>query len=1035
MTSPTTAKTHTESMAAVAERARQLYAASVAGIASAPAWWTAVAVTASSEQQAERYRAEIRRRHEGGKIPEKARYLVVPDLRGQRIGSGGATLHALRELAIAALLQAGKRATVAAPAGGLAAWWAGQRVLLIHCGGDSRRLPQYSLSGKLFSAVPGGTPWSEASTVFDEMLALSSAWAERSPAGLVVGSGDVILTFDAAAVDWNRPGVTGVGLLQPAETGTGHGVYVTDEQGRVYAFLQKPSVAQMAAAGARREDGRVAVDSGLLRFDAESAALITELAGFSQKDGALALGPSILEEPAPGELPEIDLYQHFTMALTGEWKPAPGDPPVLHRLAGALKHLPFWCSVVPGDFTHIGTTSLFRRLMTEDTVYSGLQTAQQRWGASRQPGVRSGGVITDSVLAGGADLKPGTVVIECHLEGPVRAAAGAVLHGLDGIPGAVEVPEDVVVHQLPVLLLDGRRGVVVRVYGVEDDPKAAGGRATWFGRPLAEELRALAIEPEAVWPGLAQSERTLWNAALFPVCTPQEAWACAQWMMRLSSGYAAGEWNRAERLSLATSAQQADAAVLETARARRLKAYWRMTALSLVESGADIRPLLANAPGAGPLAETGQTLCRKAAGLECSAPTEAASLYYTASLFLGQAGLAQESGRSQDDAFRMVHQAVEMGSRCDTGPEASWAHSGVVTVDGPARIDLGGGWSDSPPFCLDWGGTVLNVAILLDGRYPIRTVVRRSREPVVRCISGDDAAAEYRTCEQILVPSSPGDELSIPRTALSMTGLFRVGEPLERALERMGGGLEIRSEVNLPMGSGLGTSSILAACILRAIGEMAGDHMDHQILSDRVMRLEQLMTTGGGWQDQAGGIFPGAKLLVTGPGLRQRIRVQPLAWTAGRREEFERHVVLYYTGIRRVARDLLRQVVGRYLARETACVQVLHSIKTLALEMAYALEEGDWEQLGGLLDRHWKLNQVLDPHTANAPINTLLEAVQPYIYGAKLAGAGGGGFLILVARSVEAAGELRRFLNEEGARSGGAVYRCEIAEEGLRVGR
>ena len=195
------------------------------------------------------------------------------------------------------------------------------------------------------------------------------------------------------------------------------------------------------------------------------------------------------------------------------------------------------------------------------------------------------------------------------------------------------------------------------------------------------------------------------------------------------------------------------------------------------------------------------------------------------------------------------------------------------------------------------------------------------------------------------------------------------------------------------------------------------------------------MTTGGGWQDQGGGIFPGAKLLVTGPGLRQRIRVQPLAWTAGRREEFERHVVLYYTGIRRVARDLLRQVVGRYLARETACVQVLHSIKTLALEMAYALEEGDWEQLGGLLDRHWKLNQVLDPHTANAPINALLEAVRPYIYGAKLAGAGGGGFLILVARSVEAAGELRRFLNEEGARSGGAVYRCEIAEEGLRVGR
>jgi len=137
---------------------------------------------------------------------------------------------------------------------------------------------------------------------------------------------------------------------------------------------------------------------------------------------------------------------------------------------------------------------------------------------------------------------------------------------------------------------------------------------------------------------------------------------------------------------------------------------------------------------------------------------------------------------------------------------------------------------------------------------------------------------------------------------------------------------------------------------------------------------------------------------LSGPGLRQRIRVQPLPWPAGRREEFESRVVLYYTGIRRVARDLLRQVVGRYLARETACLQVLHSIKTLALEMLHTVEEGDWEQLGSLLDRHWKLNQVLDPHTTNAPINSLLEAVRPYIYGAKLAGAGGGGFLILIAQ-------------------------------------
>ncbi len=207
--------------------------------------------------------------------------------------------------------------------------------------------------------------------------------------------------------------------------------------------------------------------------------------------------------------------------------------------------------------------------------------------------------------------------------------------------------------------------------------------------------------------------------------------------------------------------------------------------------------------------------------------------------------------------------------------------------------------------------------------------------------------------------------------------------------------------------------------------------MDHQSLSDHVMRLEQLMTTGGGWQDQAGGIFPGAKLVASGPGLQQRLRVQPVSWNAEREAEFERLAVLFYTGIRRVARDLLQQVVGSYLARETACVQVLHSIKTLAMEMSYAMQEGDWDYLGELLNRHWELNKVLDPNTTNAPINALLDTVRPFTRGIKLAGAGGGGFLILLARS-EKVDELRQFLQESARAAGGAVYDWRIARGGLR---
>ena len=119
-------------LAAIAQRSGRLYAARVAGLASDP-WWTAIVITAGSQRQAERYRWELHRRETAGKIPADVRYVVVPDLGDQSTGTGGATLNALRALADVN--------------------WSAERVLIIHCGGDSRRLPQYSLSGKLFSVV------------------------------------------------------------------------------------------------------------------------------------------------------------------------------------------------------------------------------------------------------------------------------------------------------------------------------------------------------------------------------------------------------------------------------------------------------------------------------------------------------------------------------------------------------------------------------------------------------------------------------------------------------------------------------------------------------------------------------------------------------------------------------------------------------------------------------------------------------------------------------------------------------------------
>ncbi len=939
-------------------------------------FWDAVIITASSERQAALYRGEIERRRAASMLPAETQFLVVPDPGDRRVGSGSATINAIAVL------------------GRDREWWRQHRALLIHSGGDSRRLPQYSPVGKLFGVLPSRTSPRATTTVFDETMTLSAPWAERISSGMLVAAGDVVLRFDANQVTWDRPGVSGIAMRLDAEIGCHHGVYVVGEGDQVYTFLQKPTVAEVRAAGGMLADGMVAVDIGLLHFDAELTAALAALAEL-------------------GELPVVDLYDQITRGLTGQWKPDTSRGEFWSELAHTIRPsgdpVAFHCSVVDGEFIHAGTTKSFRSLAAG-----------------------SGGVL-DSVISGGYTVGHEAVILECDLEGPVVAGRGAILHGLSGLSGPVHVPENTVVHQLPVETM-GESGWVIRAYGVEDDPKHALPKATWFNRPILETFEQLGIRPEEVWG--TDNERALWNAALFPVTSADEAWRCARWMIGYPNEYDIDRWRGCRRLSLADSARFADGSALGDARNRRSQGIWHDTVVELAESGADLRPVLANLPGLGPAAAAGRSLRHRAELLRGGDPvgfTNAASYLVQAARLLERAGISDEAAAAESEAFVCIHDAVREGaSVADQSLPSGWIFD-EVHVSAPPRIDFGGGWSDTPPFCFDWGGTVLNCALEIDGEYPIETEIVRIDEPVIRCIAdGEDAAESYRSAEELLEPCQPGSLFSIPRAALQLNGLPAKGQLLSETLATLGGGIEIRCHVRLPIGSGLGTSSILSATVMRALAVMTGRSLSDHELSESVMQLEQRMTTGGGWQDQAGGIFPGAKLLITGPGLRQHVRVQPVQWTEARKAEFCQHLVLYNTGIQRMAKDLLRQVVSRYLARENATIQVLHSIKTLAVEMSYAMAEGDWKHFGELMARHWQLNQVLDPNTTNAPINAILDRARPYVHGAKLAGAGGGGFLMLLARDPNAALELKADLAQHSQERGGVVsYR--IAEESVRV--
>jgi fucokinase len=204
-------------------------------------------------------------------------------------------------------------------------------------------------------------------------------------------------------------------------------------------------------------------------------------------------------------------------------------------------------------------------------------------------------------------------------------------------------------------------------------------------------------------------------------------------------------------------------------------------------------------------------------------------------------------------------------------------------------------------------------------------------------------------------------------------------------------------------------------------------------LFDEVLCLEQMLTTGGGWQDQVGGLTGGIKLVTTPPGLPQCITVEPARMSPAVAEAFRRRLLLVYTGQQRLAKNLLRAITGRWMARDRQMVHHLSEIARLAVTMRDALGEGDLDGFGALLAEHWAINKRMDPGCTNPFIDELFETMKPYIDGGKLAGAGGGGFVIAFGRDAEAGRALSDALAARYPGTPVAVWPCAVPDEGLRI--
>ena len=138
------------------------------------------------------------------------------------------------------------------------------------------------------------------------------------------------------------------------------------------------------------------------------------------------------------------------------------------------------------------------------------------------------------------------------------------------------------------------------------------------------------------------------------------------------------------------------------------------------------------------------------------------------------------------------------------------------------------------------------------------------------------AYGKAETVEEIQDCHNPYDSFALHKAALIACGVIPLDghAELREILKKMGGGFYLSTKVcNVPKGSGLGTSSILSGACVKAIGEFLGQSWSDSQVYELVLNMEQIMSTGGGWQDQVGGLTPGVKYITSRPGIRQKIHV------------------------------------------------------------------------------------------------------------------------------------------------------------------
>lgn len=920
-------------------------------------------------------------------------WFCTSDPAGMKLGSGGGTSW---------LLEACRKEE--APERPFAEWVGAEKRILLHAGGQSRRLPGYAPSGKILTPIPVFR-WAKGQKLKQNLLSLQLPLylkiMEKAPDSLhtLVASGDVYVRASKPLQEIPEADVVCYGLWAGPELAKNHGVFVSSRHtpDKLDYMLQKPSVAEL---------GKL-VQTHLFLMDAGIWLLSDRATEWLRK-----------RSETDGQWRYYDLYTDFGRAL-GEHPQVKDEE--LNRLSVAVLPLP------GGEFYHYGTS---RELISSTVAVQNLVN-DQREIIHRSMKPHPAMFVQNAVVKIPLREENSDLWIENAWIGSRWKIAGR--HLITGIPENdwdMVLPQGVCLDAVPF----GEQEYVARCYGFEDAFKGSldEEQTLFMGRPVGEWLARRNLCADEI-----EGSGDMQSARLFPVCkSAEELGKAFRWMTACpeeEEGRAV--WTNRRRVSADEISACANLRRLAEQREAFRALNWPLLAKNYRKS---VFYQLNLKDAAEEFA---------ARGLPLPEPLPEQTPIMT---------------RIGDHAFRAQWQRLK-GEPCEEEeakafgllregltaavlsrrqrPRLDVYADQIVWARSPVRIDLAGGWTDTPPFCLNEGGNVVNVAIELNGQQPLQAYVKPCREYKIVLRSIDlGAMEEVRTYEELRDFAKVGSPFSIPKAALALAGFLpgyaqETYPSLEAQLKAFGSGMEVTLLSAVPAGSGLGTSSILASTVLAAISDFCGLAWDKNEICQRTLALEQLLTTGGGWQDQYGGVLRGAKLLQTRSGFDQCPSVRWLPDFLFTGSEYRECHLLYYTGITRTAKGILAEIVRGMFLNSTEHLGMLDEMKAHALDLFEAVQRGNFEEYGRLVGKTWEQNKRLDAGTNPEAIEQIIRCVRDCCIGYKLPGAGGGGFLYMVAKSPEAASRIKAALTAAPPNSCARFVEMTLSEKGLEVSR